>query len=300
MPLGFSEEELFEHGHTACAGCGSAIAMRFALKAAGKNTIVSQATGCMEVTTTGYPRTAWKVPYVHCAFETAASVASGIHRALKASGKRDSVNILAIGGDGGTFDIGLQALSGAAERGEKFTYICNANGGYMNTGVQRSGDTPKYASTTTTPYGTKIHGKIQYKKNMPFIMAAHGITYVATANIAFLKDYVEKIQKALATDGVSYVEVFCPCVPGWKYLPENTIEIAKLAVQTRFTPLFEINKGILTITNDVPEPKQLKDFLQTQGRFKSMTDAEIEEVQKHVNDEWQKLKDLEKAKVRIF
>lgn len=299
MPLGFSEEELFEHGHTACAGCGSAIAMRFALKAAGKNTIVSQATGCMEVTTTGYPRTAWKVPYIHCAFETAAAVASGIHRALKASGKRNSVNLLAIGGDGGTFDIGLQALSGAAERGEKFTYICNANEGYMNTGAQRSGDSPKYADTSTTPYGTKIHGKMQYKKNMPFIMAAHGINYVATANVAFLKDYVEKIKNALATDGVSYVEVFAPCVPGWKYSPENTIEIAKLAVQTRFTPLFEINKGILTITNDVPEPKQLKEFLQLQGRFKSMTDAEIEEVQKHLNDEWQKLKDIEKCKVRI-
>ncbi len=299
MPIGFSDEELFEHGHTACAGCGSAIAMRFALKAAGKNTIVSQATGCMEVTTTGYPMTAWKVPYIHCAFETAASVASGIHRALKAQGKRESVNVLAIAGDGGTFDIGLQALSGAAERGERFTYICNANEGYMNTGAQRSGDSPKYADTTTTPYGTKIHGKMQYRKNMPFIMAAHGVNYVATANVAFLKDYVQKIQKALATEGVSYVEVFSPCVPGWKYSSENTIDIARLAVQTRFTPLFEINKGVLTITNDVPEPKPLKEFLQLQGRFKSMTDSEIEEVQKHLNDEWQKLKDIEKCKIRI-
>jgi|SRR3989338_1640023 len=288
--------ELFSKGHNACQGCGSALAMRHLLKATGKNTIICQATGCMEVVSTPYPLTAWKVPYIHVAFENAAAVASGVEAALKKLNKK--VNVVAVAGDGGTFDIGLQALSGAIERGHDFTFVCYENNGYMNTGIQRSGATPKYASTTTTPAGKKIHGKIQYTKNMPLIIAAHNC-YSATANIAYPLDFIKKVQKAISINGPAYVQVFCPCVPGWKYPSNLTIEIAKKAFQSKITPLYEIENGVLKFTMKPGSVIPVKDYLKLQGRFKHLNEEEIKDVQKHIDEEWNKLIRLEETRVRI-
>ena len=298
MPLTIPKDELFAKGHRACAGCGAAIMVRLALKAAGKNTIVVCATGCLEVFSTPYPQTSWKVPFIHVAFENAAAVASGIDKALEKLGKREKTNILVFGGDGGTFDIGLQALSGAAERGDNICYICYDNAAYMNTGVQRSGATPKYAATTTSPVGKAIHGKQQFKKNMPLIMAAHN-AYVATANIAYPQDFISKIKKALIKKGPSYIQVYSPCVPGWKYPSSNTIDIAKLAFSTNVYPLYEIEDGIVTINQSLSNPKPVKEYLETQGRFKHLNENEIKDIQDHINSEFEKLKKLEENKIKI-
>jgi pyruvate ferredoxin oxidoreductase beta subunit len=278
--------ELFASGHRACAGCGPAIVMRMALKASGPNTIVSHATGCMEVVSTPYPETSWRVPWIHVAFENAAAVASGIEAALKKA-KKDT-NVLVLAGDGGTFDIGLQALSGMAERGHDVCYICYDNNAYMNTGIQRSGATPKYAATTTTPAGKKIHGNITNSKHMPFIMAAHGI-YVATANIAFPQDFIAKVRKGLEKKGPAYIQVYGPCNLGWGYPTNMTIQIAKLAYNAKITPLYEIENGILKFTKIPNNPKPVDEFIKTQARFKHLTQEDIKEVQAYVDREWQKL-----------
>ncbi|MGM5488464.1 MAG: pyruvate synthase subunit PorB [Nanobdellota archaeon] len=290
-------EELFAQGHRACAGCGPAIAMRHALKAAGKNTIVIQATGCMEVVSTPYPQTAWKVPWIHAAFENAASVASGVERAVRHQKKK--TNILIIGGDGGTFDIGFQALSGAAERGHDFCYICYDNGAYMNTGIQRSGATPHYAATTTTPHGHKIHGKQEKKKNMPLIMAAHG-AYVATANLAFPQDFVKKVKKALEHKGPAYVQIYSPCPTGWRHLSDMTIEIAKAAYQARVNPLYEIEDGYLKFTKKPSNAKHVEDYLKTMGRFKGLKPKEIMQIQQDIDDDFKRLEKLEQCQVQIM
>ncbi len=295
---GISTEEFFASGHRACAGCGVALAARHALKAAGKNTIVVTATSCLEVFSTPYPETSWKVPWIHGAFENAAAIASGIDRALKTLGKRKDTNLLVFGGDGGTFDIGLQALSGATERGDNFCYVCFDNGAYMNTGIQRSGATPKYASTTTSPAGKLVHGKTEFKKPMPFIMAAHK-AYVATANIAFPLDFINKVKKGLAFNWPTYIEVYVPCPTGWKFANSQTINIAKLAFETKVTPLYEIENGILTISRKPAKEIPVKEYLKLQGRFKHVTDDEIIDIQQYVNSEWQRLLDLEKTKARI-
>ncbi len=291
--------ELFAHGHRACPGCGGAIAMRLALKAAGPNTVVSHATGCMEVISTPFPETAWKVPWIHVAFENAAATASGIDLALKKLGKRDETNVIVFAGDGGTFDIGFQALSGAAERGNKICYICYDNGAYMNTGIQRSGATPKYASTTTSPAGKVVHGKKENKKNLPLIMASHG-AYVATANIAFPQDFIEKVRNALEYDGLSYIQVYAPCPTGWKFSGANTIEIAKSAFKSRISPLFVITpeKG-LVFSKKPDSPIPVSDYLNNEGRFKHLSESEIEDVQKIVDDEFEKLVKMEEAGIRF-
>lgn len=294
MILGLSEEELFEKGHRSCAGCGCALAMRYALKAAGKNTIVCHATGCMEVVSSPYPETSWKVPWIHAAFENVAAVASGVEKAVK-----KDINVLAIAGDGGTFDIGLQALSGAFERGHDICFICYANEAYMNTGVQRSGDTPKYADTTTTPAGSKVHGKMEYRKEMPFIVASHK-AYVATANIAFPHDFVKKVQKGLQFKGPAYIEVYAPCVIGWKIPSNMTIKIAKLAFETKVTPLYEIEGGVLKLTSKPAKEVPVSEYLKQQGRFKHMTEEEINDVQKHTNERWQRLVKLSESGLKIF
>lgn len=295
--MSLKEKDLFEKGHNACAGCGSAIAMRQIMKAAGKNTIVSLATGCMEVVSTPYPLTAWRVPIIHSAFENAAATASGIDAALKQLGKKS--NVIAIAGDGGTFDIGLQALSGAIERRHKFLFICYDNGAYMNTGIQRSGATPKYAETTTSPYGNKMHGKQESIKNMPFIIASHGC-YVATANIAYHQDFEAKIKKALAINGPSYIQVFCPCQVGWKYPESLTISLARLAVQSRTSVLYEIEDGIVKLNMPIEKPKPIRDYLKMQGRFKHLSEKEIAEMQNSVNSEYERIKKLSEGKIRIF
>jgi len=295
--LQIPKEEFFAKGHRACAGCGAALAMRYALKAAGKDTIVCHATGCMEVISTPYPETAWKLPWIHAAFENASAVASGVERALRVSGKK--TNVLIFGGDGGTFDIGFQALSGAAERGHDFCYVCYDNAAYMNTGIQRSGATPKYASTTTTPAGKKIHGKMEQKKPMPLIMAAHG-AYVATANVAFPADFIDKVRKGIEFKGPAYVQVFSPCVPGWKYSSDRTIEISKLAFETKSYPLYLIENGVLKFTKEPSKQVPVSEYLKMQGRFKHLTPAEIAEIQKHVDDQYGLLKKLESSKVRLY
>lgn len=297
MILGLPEEELFAKGHRACLGCGSALAIRHVLKAAGKNTIVTVATGCVEVFSTPYPESSWKVPFIHSAFENAAATASGIVAALKKLNK--NVNVLAIAGDGGTADIGLQALSGAIERGHNFCYICYDNSGYMNTGNQRSSLTPKYAATTTSPAGKKIHGKLEWKKPLPFIIAAHNAPYVATANVAEPLDLVNKVRKALQIRGTCYVQIFSPCPTGWKFPWDKTIEIAKLAIETRVDPLFEIENGFLKITKRIEKKVPVKKYLAMQGRFKHLNEKEINEIQKHVDEEWDRIEKLERVKAKI-
>jgi len=297
MIFGLPEEEYFASGHRACAGCGSALALRIALKAAGKNTIVLQSTGCMEVVSTPYPQTAWKLAYLHAAFENAAAVASGVSVAYKKLGKK--ANILVFAGDGGTFDIGLQALSGAFERGHNICYICNDNGAYMNTGIQRSGATPKYAATTTSPAGKQIHGNQTWKKPMPLIVAAHRAKYVATASVADILDLYRKVQKALKHTP-SYIQIFAPCPVGWRFDSSKTIKVAKLALQSRVSPLYEIENGILRITHMIEKPIKVEEYLKMQGRFRHLQPNEIKEIQNHVDKQWDLLLNLHKNKVKLY
>lgn len=290
------EFEGFLPGHNACAGCGAAIAMRHVTKALGRNVIISLATGCMEVVSTAYPLTAWNIPLIHSAFENAAATASGIEAALKHQGRKERV--VAIAGDGGTFDIGLQALSGMVERNHDILFICYDNEGYMNTGVQRSGATEKYAETTTSPYGKIIHGKVEWKKPLPFIIAAHGC-YVATANIAYLNDLYTKIKKAIAMKGPKYIQIYTPCVIGWRIPTNETIALSRLAVQTGVYPLYEIEKGILKLSMDI-KSKPISEYLQRQGRFKYLTEEEIKKIQAHVDSEYEKIKKLSEIGIKIF
>jgi pyruvate ferredoxin oxidoreductase beta subunit len=294
--FGFPEQEFFSKGHSACAGCGEAICMRHMLKAVNKDTILVSATGCSEVVSTQFPYTSWKLPYIHAAFETAASTASGIYRALKVQGKKTKV--FAFGGDGATFDIGFGALSGAAERGEDFVYVCLDNEAYMNTGIQRSGSTPRFASTTTSPAGKKVHGKTEWKKPLPIIMAAHGC-YVATANIAYPNDLIQKVKKAVDFNGLGYVQCFTPCVPGWKIDPSMTIEISKLAFNTCVYPLYEIENGIVKISKEPAEKVPVAEYLKLQGRFKHLSEDEIKQVQQNVDMNWEKLKKLAESRLQI-
>lgn len=294
---GLPEEELFAQGHRACAGCGQALAVRIVMKAAGKNTIVANATGCLEVFSTPYPESAWKIPWIHVAFENVAAVASGIAEALKY--KKEKCNVLALAGDGGTFDIGLQALSGAAERGHNFCYVCFDNGAYMNTGIQRSGATPKYASTTTSPAGKKVHGKQEFKKDMPFIIAAHG-AYVATASISNYMDLFNKVKKGLEFDGPAYIQVDNTCGTGWKTASNMSVEISKKAYETRIYPLFEIEGGVLKNLKKPTKRIPVEECLRLQGRFKHLNEEEIKDIQDHVDKNWERLTKLEESKLKIF
>jgi pyruvate ferredoxin oxidoreductase beta subunit len=294
---GIPEEELFAPGHSGCLGCGEAIALRHILKAAGPNTIIAQATGCPEVYTTLYPTTAWKVPWIHVAFENAAAVASGIREGLNQQGKKD-INVIAIAGDGGTFDIGFQALSGMLERGHKVLFICLDNGAYENTGVQRSGATPKYSWTTTSPIGKVVHGKKEWPKPMPLIVAAHHISYVATASASNVHDLIKKVKKALSFDGPSYIQVLCPCIPGWKMEADKTVELADLAIKTKIYPMFEVESGLFKV-QDIPNPLPVTAFFKGQGRFKYLTESETKEIQEHINKEFDTLKALEKTQIKF-
>ncbi|MFA5993055.1 MAG: thiamine pyrophosphate-dependent enzyme [Candidatus Pacearchaeota archaeon] len=289
---GIPKEELFSPGHGACLGCGEAIAIRHVLKAAGKNTVVVQATGCPEVYSTPFPLTSWKVPYIHTAFENAAAVASGIREGLNIQGKND-VNVIAFGGDGATYDIGLQSLSGALERGHKFLYICLNNEAYENTGVQRSGATEKYAWTTTTPIGSKIIGKSQYRKPLSKIIAAHNIPYVATASLHNLPDLYRKIKFALNVNGPSYIEILCPCIPGWKMTADMSYDLALLAFKSNVWPLYEIITGKLILTKN-ESPISLEEYFKLQGRYSHLLKPEnkklLDELKEHV---YKQYKDLE-------
>ena len=236
-------KHFYAPGHTACAGCGQSLAVRLVLDAAGKNTIVANNTGCLEVFSTKYPESAFEVPFVHSLFENCAAVASGVEAALIQLGKKEGINIIAQAGDGGTADIGLQALSGMWERGHDILYICYDNEAYMNTGIQRSGLTPHLANTTTSPKGEKSAGNIRYKKPMPEIAMAHGIPYVATASIGITQDLQRKVKKALSIKGPKYLQVHVPCPLGWQYAPQGSINVAKLAIDTGLYPLIEYENG---------------------------------------------------------
>jgi len=295
-----STEEPRAPGHRLCAGCGPAIVSRMAMKALRGPTVITNATGCLEVATTIYPFTSWRIPWVHVAFENAAAVASGIEAAYKAMARRGSwdkkVDVIAFGGDGGTFDIGIQALSGALERRHDFAYICYDNEAYMNTGIQRSGATPRGASTTTSPAGSKIPGKVEWKKNLVAICAAHEIDYVATASPAFMLDCISKVRKAIEVEGPAVIHVISPCPLGWRSDPANTMKIARLAVQTAYFPIYEIERGKYKLNVKVPKPLPVEEFLKTQGRFSHLFQpefrSEIDTIQQHVNEEWSNLLQL--------
>jgi len=271
---------LFRPGHTACAGCGQSMAARLVIEAAGPNTMVVNNTGCLEVFSTGYPDSAWNVPWVHSLFENAAAVASGVEAALKHLGKKDVTNVIAQGGDGSTADIGLQALSGMLERGHDILYVCYDNEAYMNTGVQRSGLTPFDSNTTTSPVGEKSSGNLRQKKPMPEIANAHGIPYVATASCAFPQDIQRKVKKALSIKGPKYIQIHVPCPLGWRHETNLTISVAKLAVETGLYPLIEYEGGVLAAKRQIT-PKPVEEYLKTQGRFKHLlkNPEEIKKVQ---------------------
>ncbi|MHB8154699.1 MAG: pyruvate synthase subunit PorB [Candidatus Omnitrophota bacterium] len=271
---------LFKSGHTACAGCGQAIAARLVIEAAGANTIIANNTGCLEVFSTKYPETAWGVPWIHSLFENAAAVASGIEAALIYLGKKDTINVIAQGGDGSTADIGLQALSGMLERGHDILYVCYDNEAYMNTGVQRSGLTPFDTNTTTSPSGARSSGNIRPKKPMPEICLAHGIPYVATASAGFPQDLTRKVKKAISIKGPKYIQVHVPCPLGWRHETNQMLPVAKLAVETGLYPLFEYENGVLTNRRQFV-PKPVEEYLKSQGRFKHLLNnpEEIKKIQ---------------------
>lgn len=286
-------KEMFAPGHRGCAGCGEANAVRQVLNEAGPSTIIANVTGCLEVMTTGYPETAWEVPWIHAAFENASSVASGIEAALIAKGKREGVNILAFGGDGGTFDIGFQALSGMLERGHDIKYVCFDNEAYMNTGIQRCSSTPYGASTTTSPAGKCSIGESRPKKPIAAICAAHDIPYTATATIAYPKDLRKKTRKALDVEGPCFLHIFAPCPTGWGYPSEKTIEISRLAVQTGVFVLWELEGSDFNDINVTKKPKERKpviEYLKTQRRFRHLMDKpdEIAKIQSAVDKKCKK------------
>ncbi len=283
-------EEYFAPGHGLCAGCPIGILAKIALKVSGKDSIVVNATGCGEVSTTLYPSTAWKVPWIHLAFENAAATASGVRAAYNAMIKKGllnkDVNVIVLAGDGGTADIGLQALSGALERGDRFLYICYDNEAYMNTGIQRSGATPFGAWTTTTPLGAKLSGREVFKKDLIGIAIAHKVRYAATAVPSYPFDLATKIEKGLKANGPAFIHVLIPCTTGWRFDPSLTIKIGKLAVQTGLWPLYEYENGTFRTTVPVPRRKPVIEYLKLQGRFRHLLDKPelIAEIQKYADE----------------
>ncbi len=289
--VGLPEEEYFSCGHRACAGCGAAIAVRLITKAAGRNSILVEPTGCIEVVSTPYPETAWKLPWIHGAFENASSIASGIVAALKVQGRDKDINVVAFGGDGATYDIGFGHLSGAFERGENFVYVCYDNEAYMNTGVQRSGSTPYGASTTTSPSGKASIGKGEWKKDVVHILAAHGSPYCASASIGYPTDAYRKIKTAIETEGPTFVNLFATCPTGWRSDVSKSVELAKLAVQSGVFPLYEIIDGKHKINRPktIDGLKPVEEYLKVQGRYRHLfkpqrRDDQIEFIQKRVNE----------------
>ncbi|MDO8735019.1 MAG: thiamine pyrophosphate-dependent enzyme [Elusimicrobiota bacterium] len=297
------KEELFTGGHRLCTGCGAGIIARQVLLACDKPVVVANATGCLEVATTIFPFTAWKVPWFHSAFENAAATISGIETAynsLKKKGKiSEDINFIAFGGDGGTYDIGLQALSGAMERGHRILYICYNNEAYMNTGIQRSSATPKGAHTTTAPSGKKSTGKVQARKDLTAIMAAHNIPYIAQTTLSFQNDLITKVQKALAINGPAFINVMQPCCLGWIYPPEETVRLGRLAADTCVWPIYEVENGTYKLNYKPKEKKPVADWLKSQGRFKHLfspgNENLLEQIQEDVDKNWEKILSLCKA-----
>ena len=287
-------EEPLAPGHRACQGCGEVLALRQVMKALGNNVIVVSATGCMEIISSAYPQSAWRVPWLHVAFENAAAVASGVEAAYKAmirKGRIEDKNttFLAIAGDGGTADIGIQALSGALERGHNFVYVCLDNEAYMNTGIQRSSSTPYGAGTTTSPPGKESIGQKTWKKNMPAIAAAHDIPYVATGSPAYYVDLMNKAKKASLVKGPAYLHVFSPCPTGWRCAGEDAVQTARLVVQTKIFPLYEVIDGKYRLSRKIKKPKPVTEYFKLQRRFRHLTEEDIAFIQERVDREYDSL-----------
>jgi len=286
-------------GHRACTGCGEALAVRIACKAMGGNIIVANATGCMEVISSQLPTTSWDMPWIHTLFENTAAVASGVESALKVMVRKGKLpdkgtKVVAMGGDGATSDIGFQALSGALERGHDFLYLMFDNEAYMNTGIQRSSATPFGASTTTSPAGKKSIGQKTQKKNMPAIVAAHDIPYVATASPSYPFDMMEKVKKGLAVNGPAFISVFSVCPTGWRSSPDLSVRLGRLAVQTGVFPLYEIENGKYKITVEPSPLRPVQEYFKLQGRFRHLSEGNIKEIQEKVTKDFEALKEKSK------
>ena len=294
-------ENLFTGGHRACAGCGFPVLVRLVMTVSQPPVVVCAATGCLEVTTTIYPQSAWRCSFIHSAFPNAAATLSGVetaYRSLQRQGKLTAdFHFIAFGGDGGTYDIGLQSLSGAMERGHKMVYICYDNGGYANTGIQRSSATPRRAATTTTPPGKVILGKPQARKDLTAIMAAHGIPYVAQAAISHYNDLLAKVEKAVNTDGPAFINVMAPCRLIWGIPPESTVDVTRHAVECNFWPLYEVEGGQWRLTYRPKVEKSFRQWLERQGRFKHLFRGDGQEeiltqLEEEVHKNWHRLKEL--------
>lgn len=304
MSYSFKEEmnkpERLAPGHRMCAGCGGTIAVRGVLRALheGDKAVIGNATGCLEVSTFMYPYTAYEDSYIHNAFENAGATMSGVETAyniLKKKGKiKENYKFITFGGDGGTYDIGLQSLSGAMERNHDFVYVCYDNGAYMNTGIQRSSATPMYADTTTTPVGSESNGKMQNRKDLASIIAAHDVPYVAqTTFLGNFKDLHTKAEKAIYTEGACFLNIMAPCPRGWRYPTENIMEICKLGVETCYWPLFEVDHGKWILNYEPKKKLPIEDFLRPQGRFKHLFKKGNEDLlvqfQEEVDRRWEDL-----------
>ena len=296
VPKLVTKRENFAPGHRACIGCGEALAVRLACKALGQNVIIVTATGCIEIISSQLPYTSWRVPWIHTLFENTAAVASGIESGLKILMKKgriaqQEITVVAMAGDGGTSDIGIQALSGALERGHNFLYLCFDNEAYMNTGVQRSSATPFGASTTTSPAGKMSIGQVTWKKNVPAIVAAHDIPYVATACPSYPFDLMDKVAKGAATPGPAYIHILSPCPTGWRFATDLTVRLGRLAVETGTFPLYEVENGTYRLNFDFPKLRPVTDYMKLQRRFRHLSEDVINKIQQRVNSEYAKLQE---------
>jgi len=285
MRLNIPEQDYMYSGHVGCPGCGAAIAMKFFLKAMGEKTVIVLPACCWSIIAGPYPQSTLQVPLIHSAFEAGGAVASGVRAALDTKGDRETV-VVTWAGDGGTFDIGFQALSGAVERNEDFIYVCYDNEAYMNTGIQRSSATPYGAWTTTTP---GIQWKRGRKKNIVEALAAHRIPYAATASIAFPEDLIRKVKKARETHGSRFLHIYTTCPTGWRMPSEMSVRIARMAVETCIFPLYEVEDGVHYTLNYTPRGFPVNEYLKLQGRFGHLTADDLEQIQEMVNEDWQLL-----------
>jgi pyruvate ferredoxin oxidoreductase beta subunit len=294
-PRLINKKELISSGHRACQGCGEVLAVRLMCKALGEDTVIASATGCMEIISSMYPTTAWEVPWIHVAFENAAAVASGVEAGLKALRRKGKiadrdVKVVGMAGDGGTMDIGMQALSGAMERGHNMLFVCFDNEAYMNTGIQRSSGTPMGASTTTAPAGKVSMGQKTWKKNMPEIMVAHNVPYVATACPSYPLDFIRKVEKAKKVKGPAYIHCFSVCPTGWRCPSDQAVSLGRLAVETGIFPLFEVENGKYKLSSEMPKKLQpIKKYFKSQGRYRHLGEDEVNMIQGRIDGEYRKL-----------
>ncbi len=301
------KKERLTSGHRLCAGCAEPLNVKFILAAIDEPVVIINATSCLEVATTIYPYTAWKVPWIHNAFENASATASGVIEAYKVLLRKkpadrpnwakelpENIKFLVLGGDGGTYDIGLQSLSGALERGHQFLYVCYDNEAYMNTGNQRSGATPRGSHTTTSPSGKIQQGKKEYKKDLTAVIEGHHINYVAQSSISNFADLTRKAKRAMEVEGPSFINLISPCQRSWGYDPAQTVRIADLAVQTNFWPLYEVDHGKFTLNYEPSKRKPMLEWFKSQKRFKHLLSPEneglVQEIQEHVDKEFARIK----------